>query len=237
MARLSRKEHLMNIAETLYAKNGIAAVSLREINAAAECSPAALHYHFKNKDELISALLERNFPKLLERKEQLLRELQSSTAELNIDNFVRSMLQPLVEVMYRDEDGERFVKFLARLHLERSESNQHKAMEAYTRDTWAMIFAVLKGFVPNLSERQIKIRWILSMDLTMHSLSNMQSISKRVEDTSLDVQAEVLQTLCSFLAASSKEPKSNHIFFGDSLNEEQEQNTVQIMKEILFSAT
>ena len=59
MAKSKRnaREDILNTAEELFAAKGIENVSLRAINAAAGYSAAALHYHFKTRENLLAALL------------------------------------------------------------------------------------------------------------------------------------------------------------------------------------
>ena len=56
MAKKSSREHIVAVATALFARRGLS-VSLREINDAAGLSAAAVHYHFKNKNALLDAVL------------------------------------------------------------------------------------------------------------------------------------------------------------------------------------
>ena len=46
------KNHLLDVAEILFAQNGFDAVSVREITAAAKCNMGAVNYHFQSKKSL-----------------------------------------------------------------------------------------------------------------------------------------------------------------------------------------
>src|SRR6476646_6905580 len=48
---------LVKVAERLFAAQGVDAVSVRAVNAAAGLGPASVHYHFGSKDDLLSAVL------------------------------------------------------------------------------------------------------------------------------------------------------------------------------------
>ena len=52
MPRPSNREHLLDCAEELYAAQGVGAVSLRTIQAAAGLSVGSLRYHFKTEADL-----------------------------------------------------------------------------------------------------------------------------------------------------------------------------------------
>jgi AcrR family transcriptional regulator len=60
------RRQLLDTALRLFAAQGIAAVSLREIRLAAKQRNAgALHYHFGSKEGLLRALLDRELPPLV----------------------------------------------------------------------------------------------------------------------------------------------------------------------------
>ena len=82
----NRRQLLMLTAQTLFARRGIDAVSLNEINkAAGQRNTSALHYHFGNKEGLISAIIyehyaaiDRQTNLLLDHYEQLPAAQQTS---------------------------------------------------------------------------------------------------------------------------------------------------------------
>ena len=53
------KDRILDVAETLFADNGFAATSLRDITREAGVNIAAVNYHFGSKDGLLGAVLER----------------------------------------------------------------------------------------------------------------------------------------------------------------------------------
>lgn len=48
---------LLKTAERLFATEGLDAVSLRAVNAAAGLGPSSVHYHFGTKEDLVAAVL------------------------------------------------------------------------------------------------------------------------------------------------------------------------------------
>ncbi|AIQ99111.1 TetR family transcriptional regulator [Pluralibacter gergoviae] len=61
------REQLMDIALALFAREGIARVSLNAIAREAGVTPAMLHYYFSSRDALVEQLLEERFMPLRER--------------------------------------------------------------------------------------------------------------------------------------------------------------------------
>lgn len=58
---MSTRDRILDKALMLFNKQGTAVVSTNHIAAAANISPGNLYYHFRNKEDIISALFERLF--------------------------------------------------------------------------------------------------------------------------------------------------------------------------------
>jgi AcrR family transcriptional regulator len=109
------RRQILDAALTLFATNGISAVSLREIRLAAnQANAAALQYHFGSKDGLLRALLERELPLLVERRRELL-----ATAHAANDDDIRSVAEvfvlPYAQLATGTERERHVVQFLSQL--------------------------------------------------------------------------------------------------------------------------
>lgn len=58
---MSTKERILDAALQLFNTEGVAAISTNHIAAAATMSPGNLYYHYRNKEAIICALVEREF--------------------------------------------------------------------------------------------------------------------------------------------------------------------------------
>jgi AcrR family transcriptional regulator len=68
------KTQILDAAEKLFAKQGFEATSLRAIIADAGVNLAAIHYHFRSKEGLVRAVLERRIAPI---NEERIRQLQA----------------------------------------------------------------------------------------------------------------------------------------------------------------
>lgn len=59
MAASSNKDRIVETALALFNTHGVGAVTTNQIAAAADVSPGNLYYHFRNKEEIVRALLPR----------------------------------------------------------------------------------------------------------------------------------------------------------------------------------
>src|SRR5690606_5900758 len=113
MARKTREEALetrqriLDTAARMFGQQGIGATSLQDIAAAADVSRGAIYWHFKNKSDLLSTLLDdvaAQFdqallacqPQAEDPIEQARRHAVSSITLLNEDNNLRHFFQALI---------------------------------------------------------------------------------------------------------------------------------------------
>src|SRR5215471_2184823 len=111
------KEKLIATAAKLFAEQGYAATSLRQIIAEAGVNLAAVHYHFGSKEELLDAVVHlKADPVNRERMTRLDRlEEESGGAPLSVDDLLRAFLEPTVAVAQQNPI---FVQVMGRIHSE-----------------------------------------------------------------------------------------------------------------------
>ncbi|MBW2268897.1 MAG: TetR/AcrR family transcriptional regulator [Deltaproteobacteria bacterium] len=91
------RRSILDAAEKLFAERGPGAVSLNEVNSAArQRNTAAVHYHFKNRDGLLAAVLERHREEIDARRGALLDGLELS-GDAELDALARVLVLPLAE--------------------------------------------------------------------------------------------------------------------------------------------
>jgi AcrR family transcriptional regulator len=88
-----KRQHLLEVAERLFAQQGYEAVSIRQLAAEADVNIAMVSYYFGSKEKLFEALLESKLPKTRQVLEQLLAseipswEKLSKIIDMYIDKF------------------------------------------------------------------------------------------------------------------------------------------------------
>jgi AcrR family transcriptional regulator len=175
---------ILDSAEKLFANNGVAAVSLREINAAAGVSPSVLHYHFGGRDELIATLLERRLPALNLARSQMLEQLQNSGRDVSVRELLAVTVVPLVQLLQEDgKAGQRFVKVLARLHLERNAVYQALTMKYYP-ESRLEVFDELMQRCPACTPEILETRLAMAIDAMFSTLAALD-MAPRIWQTHL----------------------------------------------------
>ncbi|NUU23457.1 MAG: TetR/AcrR family transcriptional regulator [Streptomycetaceae bacterium] len=134
------RRELLDAAARLFAERGVAAVSLNEINTAAgQRNASALQYHFRSREGLLRALLERHVPQLRARRDELLA--LADTQPEKVRRAAEAFVLPLAEHLDADWRGRAFLRIVAELRADPTRSapqvrellDQTAADEAYAR--------------------------------------------------------------------------------------------------------
>jgi AcrR family transcriptional regulator len=110
---LDTPDRLLDAAERLFAAQGVDAVSVRAVNAAAGTNVAAVHYHFGSKDSLVEAVLRRRMDALAQRRRAILEALPHRPS---VRSVVEALVVPLAELSaVPTSAGRAYVRVLAGL--------------------------------------------------------------------------------------------------------------------------
>ena len=108
------RRQLLDTALRLFAAQGTAGVSMREIRLAAKQRNAgALHYHFGSKDGVLRALLERELPPLIARRRVLLAE---AVAAPDLRAVAAIFVLPFAEFATGTDHERAVIMLLSELH-------------------------------------------------------------------------------------------------------------------------
>ena len=112
---------LLDAAEARFAVDGIEAASLRAGMRDAGTDPGAVHYHFKGREALAEAVLDRTLVPLNARRLELLDELEADPTPPSIEALVDALVRPDVEVAAALEArGSGRARLLGAIYLEPS---------------------------------------------------------------------------------------------------------------------
>lgn len=108
--RLSSELALIYAAERLFAEHGIAGVSLRQINQAAQQKNiSAAHYHFGSRDRLVYAVLEHRWRDLDCRRRRLL-DAEAGARDLRF--YLEVMIATLADELKPRAEGNHYLRFI-----------------------------------------------------------------------------------------------------------------------------
>ena len=114
------KERILDAAEALFAAQGFAARSLRQVTQGAGVNLAAVNYHFQSKEALFLAVLQRKIEPINARRLALLDGLESQLPESppSLEEVVRAFFRPVFEAQMLGVEVGGFPKLLGRVSTE-----------------------------------------------------------------------------------------------------------------------
>ena len=128
----SSRPFILDRVTPLFARLGYNGVSMRDLAAAVGLTPAALYYHFKNKDELYVAAVSRVFAKKTTDAQIIMAEDQEPVKRLE------TFIVWFVRALNRDKD---FQKLLQWVMLD----NDPKRIQALTTNTFQDLFCAIQN--------------------------------------------------------------------------------------------
>ncbi|RLQ20352.1 TetR family transcriptional regulator [Seongchinamella sediminis] len=192
------REAILNTAERLFAEKGIQNVSLREINAEAGYSAAALHYHFRSRDALLEALLAMRQQPIMELRATLLQPLQEERLP-TVRSLVEALVMPFAYPILTDpEAGMTSVKFFFRAYVEQNHLEQ---IRKTTERSLQIFEPLLARALPDLDQTTRRTHWLLATELTFQGLANMDAIMELSKPSQPgNNRKHYVQKLISFIA-------------------------------------
>ena len=171
-----KKTLILDAAESLFAEQGFAQVSIRDIAEAAKANIAAVNYHFGSKERLFEALFARRvIPvnsmriELLEAAEKRGRHGKPALRDL-IDAFVRPPLL-LGDPERHGAQGLVMMRFLSRML---AMPKEHIFLEAYYGEVRNRFITRLTDILPGLPYETILWRYNLMVGALIYALAGPQ---------------------------------------------------------------
>ena len=188
------REDILDAAEQMIAEHGVR-VPLRDIAVAAgQRNNSAVNYHFKNRQELIDAVVRRR----LEPMEEQRRLMLAASGHPNVENSLRIMVLPLIAV-----DSAHYARFLqaAALHL-RTDLDQMQG------SVWPQVIDDLARAVPT-ADRRARRRRVSAVATAMFALLADRERQARVDSAAAATPDEIIAMLGAMLTAPIPHPANS----------------------------
>lgn len=168
---------VLDAAERLFARQGVSAVSLRDINTAARVSQGVIHYHFKDRDGLIRALLERHLPGITAERKNMVMHMRQRSYQPTLRELLSVIVVPLARVaIEKGEAGQRFVRVVGQLHAERNPVFQEVSGQLFNQIGLELLHS-LSTHALDISPEQVELHLGMSMQVTYSALAEMGQAS------------------------------------------------------------
>jgi AcrR family transcriptional regulator len=201
-ARDTTKSRIITAAERLFAKDGIDAVSIRDITKAANANSAAIHYHFGSKHNLVLSVLEHRVAQLRDRRVELMTEVEQldpPTARAVAGALVR----PSAELAHSRRGGQHYVTFVTAL----SNHAKYAPMVNEVFEPLALRFlAVLGRVTPEVPEPVRALRFAVATEVVNRVFSNLGALERWMEAHAPGADVDITDELVDFIAAGLEAP-------------------------------
>jgi AcrR family transcriptional regulator len=195
------KARILDVAEDLFAEQGLDRVSIRDITRAAKVNLAAVNYHFGSKEDLIAAVFERRVVPVNEARLAALDRLDKAAVKRGprLEDILEAFIRPAIQCSREVTQGDAaFSKLFGRCLSEPSpevEALLKRQFEPLTE----RLNAVLKKALPHLSRSEIFWRMKFTYGALHHWLVTKDKFRPDwVQDVPVEAQ---IQKLISFAAA------------------------------------
>ena len=164
------RDALLDAAETLFARHGVDATSLRRITGEAGANLASVNYHFGSKEGLVRAVLSRRLgPLNRERIERLDRCLAEAEGPPPVAGIVRAFAEPPLEMMRREPAGHDFARLVMRTFTEPEPRLRGAVMEQFAEVVERFTDALGRA-LPHLPPAEIHWRFHFVVGAMVHTL-------------------------------------------------------------------
>jgi AcrR family transcriptional regulator len=141
------KNQIKAAAQMLFARRGVDGVTVQEIVAAAsQRNNAALHYHFRSKQELIRQMVVDGAAVLDRRRREMLDELEARGGPKSIREVMLVLIMPVIE-LGDDERWRDYIRFTSNLQAS-DPKNFRAALNNRWNSGYVACFNHLKQMLP-----------------------------------------------------------------------------------------
>jgi AcrR family transcriptional regulator len=169
------REKLILAAEELFARQGLDAVSLRQVNVAAgQRNASAAHYHFGSKEALIDAVHGYRLERVNQRRKQRLAE-KSAKGPLSLREIVEAVVFPLAEEVGQTPGGENYIQLLGQINSHPS-SDLAKLMRSRATEGLQTCARLAAEGLPDVPPDLFHIRFGLLLFLAIGALASRSRV-------------------------------------------------------------
>ena len=121
LPHFSTKDRILYAAEELFAQQGFASTSLRQVTSRADVNIAAVNYHFGSKENLVNEVFRRRMDDMSrERLAALQRAIEAHPGEL--EPILAAFVEPALAMAQDRHGGGAFIRVIARAYAESNDS-------------------------------------------------------------------------------------------------------------------
>jgi AcrR family transcriptional regulator len=208
----STQTQILDAAEKLFARQGFEATSLRAIIADAGVNLAAIHYHFRSKEGLVRAVLQRRLAPINEERIRQLEACQRKSREKSpqVETILEAFLAPpLYLALKHSVQGRLLMQLMGRILLQSSELLERAAGDQFLCVATRFLQAFQQA-LPHLSKQEIAWRLNFTIGAASKALFGgipMKILSEATHESLAERDIKrILRKLIAYTAGGMKAP-------------------------------
>lgn len=210
MGHLDTRQQILDAAESLFARAGYKATSMRAITESAKVNLAAVNYHFGSKEALFEAILERRLLPLNEIRLKRLKEIRDKARGLGLKPAAVEILRAFIEPALRFKESRKgevdFTILIGRSFIDPDDTAQ-KIFFRLMKPLSRVMLEMLGEALPQFPREDIFWRY----QFVIGALARTMRIYKNPKFESLNVTPEadvdsLIDSLISFAVAGMETP-------------------------------
>ena len=197
------RQKILDAAEHLFAEHGYHAVSLRDITVHAEVENALASYHFKTKDLLFRAVIERRASEhrrdMLDSLDEALRAARPSLPTNQA--LVKAYARPALEKIRRDAGWASYIKLIVSVQNLSQGDQASLLLNPFYDDTIRQFLAAFIKANPRVPVRRVHFALYFLHGTFIHVLSQGRAYERLIDEgNSLQDHEELLEELAELFA-------------------------------------
>lgn len=169
------KVKIMDAAETFFGARGFDSVSLRDITVEAGVTLALASYHFKTKERLFEAVVERRADVLCAARRERLASLENPQIRDILDAFMAPLFEQLKSA---DKGWESYVRVLARLG---EDERWLELLSTHFDGVVHEFMAALRAVEPDADPEWLARSFIMTLQLMLLTVSRQKRLDRVTE--------------------------------------------------------
>ena len=130
LQHFSTKDRILGAAEELFAAQGFATTSLRQVTSRADVNIAAVNYHFGSKENLVNEVFRRRMDVMSAQRLAQLKQAQGA-APGQLEPILAAFVEPALAMAQDKHGGGAFIRVIARAYAEKNDGLRKFLSEQY----------------------------------------------------------------------------------------------------------
>lgn len=204
LQHFSTKDRILHAAEELFAAQGFATTSLRQVTSLADVNIAAVNYHFGSKDNLVNEVFRRRMDDM---SAERLAALETAVAEHpgELEPVLAAFVEPALAMAQDRHGGGAFIRVIARAYAESNDSLRKFLSDQYGHVLREFAKAI-DACVPGLGKEELYRRLDFLSGALTYAMADFGLIKRPHGMSESTHRSRAAKALIRFAAAGFKAP-------------------------------